>query len=457
MAKRQKKMKRYIATLRQWFRVKDFKNQEVSASIRPYVKSGIIAIIVIIGFFGIWGSFAPIDSAAIAPGSVILESNRKTIQHLEGGVIEDILVKDGDLVTEGQPLVRLNETAAKARLEVLMSQWRVAKTAESRLIAERNEHESITFPPQVLAYKDDPMIAKVIDSQAQLFKTKVQSMRGQIDVLEQQILQYEQQIEGLTAQKNSVSKQSKLIEEEVVMVEELFKEGYAEKPRLLALKRSSAELEGSQGEYLSELAKTHEGITETQMQIFNIKNEYMKEVAAEQKEVQQEVKELEEEISAAKDVLNRLVILAPKSGKITGLQFHTIGGVISPGAALMDIVPQNDKLIVEAQVSPQDIDIVHEGLSAKVMLSAYSSRFVPRVSGEVVYVSADRFINEQTGEPYYLAKIVISDDALEKIKERVTLYPGMPAEVFIVTGSRTFLAYMFSPILDSFRRAFKEG
>jgi HlyD family type I secretion membrane fusion protein len=152
-----------------------------------------------------------------------------------------------------------------------------------------------------------------------------------------------------------------------------------------------------------------------------------------------------------------MVIVAPQSGKITGLQFHTLGGVISPGYAMMEIIPQNDKLIVEAQVLPEDIDIVHEGLKVKVMLSAYSSRFVPRVEGKVVYVSADRFINEHSGEPYYLAKVEISTNALEKLKEVVELYPGMPAEVFIVTGSRTFVGYIMSPILDFFRRVFKAG
>lgn len=457
---RKRFMKRYknlLILFRQFFRLKDFQDKEVSEMIRPFARVGVLVVLGVLAVFVGWGCIAPIDSAAVAPGYVALESNRKTVQHLEGGIIDAILVKDGDTVEEGQPLVRLNDTAAKARLEVLIAQWRVAKAAEARLIAERDEKDEVTFPPSVLAHKDDKDIAKVIDNQTRLFQTRVQSLRGQVNVLEQQVLQYQKQIAGLESQRVSAAEQLKLTEEEAESVEKLYKQGYAPKPRLLALKRSEADLRGKQGDLLSQEASAQESITETKLKIYNIKNEYLKQVADEQKDTEQQVAELEEQIRAARDVLNRTVITAPRSGKVTGLKVHTVGGVISPGAPIMDIVPQNDKLIIEAQVATHDIDVVHEGLPAKVMLSAYRRRFAPRIAAKVTYVSADRFINEHTGAPYYMADVEVSPEALAKLSGRVKLYPGMPADVYIVTGEHTFISYIFSPILESFRKSLKEG
>lgn len=431
-------------------------SKEVSKHIRSTVICGGLITLFVIIFFGVWAGMAPIDSAAIATGSVTLHENRKTVQHLEGGIIADILVKEGDEVTTGQPLIMLNATSANAQQEILLGQLRTLKATESRLISERDDGPSIRFTHTLLRDQTNPRVIELARSQQKLFKTRRNSLKGQIDMLQERIMQFNEQIRGLRAQGNEVKKQQQLLNDEVEIVESLFYKGMESKPKLLALQRRQSELTSELASYYSEVATIKGSITESQLQIINVQNEYLKEVMTELKDVQAEISDLQEKLHASGDVLDRTVIIAPQSGKVNALQFHTVGGVIGPGAPIMDIVPQNDKLIVEAQVQPQDIDIVYEGLSAKVMLSAYRSRFVPRLDGIVTYVSADKFTNEQTGLSHYLVRIEIEEEEIANLTEKVALYPGMPAEVFITTGETTMINYLASPIIDSFRRSFKE-
>lgn len=430
--------------------------KEVMEATKPALRFGLIIVAVSILLFGVWAGFAPLDSAAVASGSIVLDSNRKTIQHLEGGIITEMLVKDGDSVVEGQDLVKLNSANAGARQDLLMGQLRAEKATELRLIAERDGKNEVLFDDEMFKNKSDPKIAKVLDSQFRLFETKYKSLLGQVDVLQQRIAQLNSQIEGYEAQKKATENQLVLIREEVEAAETLLEKGLGTKPRVLQLKRRAEELEGQKGEYIAEIAKVKESIGENELQIINIKNEHMKEVVAELKETQQKIADLTEQLHSSEDVLTRTVIKAPQSGVVTGSKFHTIGGVISPGTPIMDIVPQDDNLVVEARVLPIDIDVVHEGLKAKVILSAYKARFVPRLEGEVIRVSADKFVDEHSGDSYYLARVRISEEEIKQLDKDINLYPGMPAEVFIVTGSRTLLDYLLSPITESMNRAFRE-
>lgn len=429
---------------------------EVLAAIKPAIIMGMIIAGFVLGLFGLWAGIAPLDSAAIANGSVVLSASRKTIQHLEGGIISEILVKDGDEVVQGQPLIHLNATSANAQQELLLGQFRTAKATELRLLAERDSAEELAFDHPLLKDSDNPALAKLLEGQKKLFETRRNSVSGQSDVLQERIMQYNEQIKGLEAQGLEIEKQSGLISEELNVVAGLVKKGLEQKPRLLALKRQASALDSEAAKNYSAIATIRGSISESQLQIINVQTDYLKEVMTELKDIQQQVSDLQEKIQASGDILERTTITAPQAGKITGLKYHTIGGVITPGAAIMDIVPQDDRLIIEAQVKPQDIDVVHEGLPAKVMLTAYRSRFVPRLEGKVIQVSADRFTNEKTGEPFFLARIEISEKAIEKLSDKISLYPGMPAEVFITTGESTFLQYLASPIIDSFRHSFKE-
>jgi HlyD family type I secretion membrane fusion protein len=430
--------------------------EEVLDAIHPSVVWGMIITAVVFLFFGVWAGFAPLDSAAIANGSVVLSASRKTIQHLEGGIIAEILVKDGDVVTKGQPLIHLNATSANSQQDLLLGQMRIAKAAEIRLLAESENATQLNFDVPVLQDKTNPVVQDLIASQTKMFQTRRAAIIGQVGVLQERITQYNEQIKGLVAQGTEVKKQAVLINEEVKGVSALLAKGLEQKPRLLALQRRQSELDSDAAKHFSEIATIKGSISESNLQIINAKNDYLKDVMTQLKEVQQQVSDLQEKIQASGDVLKRTVITAPQSGKITGLKYHTIGGVITPGTPIMDIVPQDDVLIVEAQVRPQDIDVVREGQPAKVMLSAYKSRFVPRVEGKVIQISPDKFTNEKTGEPFFLARVEINKGAIEKLSKKVTLYPGMPAEVFITTGDGTFLQYLASPIINSLRRAFKE-
>lgn len=430
--------------------------KDLHKTLRPIILMGLILCFLAITGFGIWGSFAPLDSAVIANGSIILQHNRKTIQHLEGGIITHLYVKEGQHVQAGQALLHLNNTHAQARKALLTQQLLAAKATEARLEAEREGKEKVTFPETLLATKNQEL-SKILSSQRALFDTDRKSLDEQITILEQKISQLRHQIKGLSAQKTATQQQQDIIIKEINIVSPLLQEGLVTESRMLQLTARSIELDGKQAEYQSAIALAYESITETELQILHIQTERLKEITDELKETQQIIANLHEELSAAEDVLQRTVIYAPQSGKVTGLQFHTIGGVISPAAPIMDIVPQNDPLIVEARVLPQDIELVRIGLPTKVMLSAYKSRFVPRIAGEVTYVSADRFSDPQNGTSYYLIRVRVYHRALARLNTTVKLYPGMPAEVFINTGTSTFLEYLLSPILDAFRRSFREA
>jgi len=431
-------------------------HNEVLQAIHPSIIWGMIITAGVLLFFGLWAGLAPLDSAAIANGSVVLSASRKTVQHLEGGIIAEILVKDGDEVTQGQPLIHLNATSANSQQDLLLGQFRAAKAAEIRLLAERDDVEQPNFDHPLLHDSENATVKELVESQNKLFKTRKAAVIGQVDVLQERIMQYNEQIKGLDSQITEVKKQNSLIAQEVKSVSGLVAKGLEQKTRLLALQRRESELDGEQAKHFSEIATIKGSISESQLQIINVQNEYLKDVMTQLKDVQQQVSDLQEKMQASGDILKRTVITAPQAGKVTNLKFHTIGGVITPGTPIMDIVPQDDRLIIEAQVRPQDIDIVHEGLPAKVMLTAYKSRFVPRLEGKVIQISADKLTNEKTGEPFFLARIQINDGVLAKLTKHIVLYPGMPAEVFITTREGTFLQYLASPIIDSFRRSFKE-
>lgn len=462
LAPLQQRFHGWLLALSAWFdrQMRHFRfgagEQDLALSIRPYLHFGLAVAGFTLLFFVGWGGIAPLDSAAVAPGSVVVASNRKTIQHLEGGIITDILVKDGDKVEAGQELVRLNATSAKARREMVTGKLLSARAAEARLVAMRDGKETIEVTEGLKALQEKEDYQQVIAGQQGLFETRRKAYLGEIQVLDQRILQLEEKITGIQAQKAGTEKQLSLIAEEIETTSKLLEKGLSLKSRLLALQREEASLQGQIGSFVSEITNTQERIGETKIQKLNRENEYQKEVATEMKDVQQEIAGLEEQLSASSDVFERTVITAPQAGTVTGLKYHTVGGVIAPGTAIMDLVPQDDMLMIEVRIQPQDIDAVHPGLEAKVRLSAYRSRMLPRLSGKVEYVSADRFIDEKAQMAYYLGRVRIDEDEMRKLAGKVELYPGMPAEVFIVTGSRTLLEYLGAPLIQSFQRSLVE-
>lgn len=416
---------------------------------------GAAIVAVFFGIFGIWAAIAPLNTAAIASGEVMVDGRRKTIQHFEGGIVSEILVKDGTVVKSGQVLVRLQQTQAQAMLSLVDGRSIAARSLAARLTAERDDAKKITFPAVMQAAVKDGQVRAAMDGQRRIFDARRNSLASKTALLRKRDAQVRTEIRGLRSQIRADDRQLELIEEELAGIRSLVQRGLVAKPRLLALERRAAEIGGGRGRNVAAVARAQQTIGETQLKIEELKTERLNEVVRELREVESQLHDLGERRSASSDVLSRTEIRAPIGGTVVGLKVATTGGVIAAGEAIMDIVPTNSSLIVEAKVSPQDIDIVRAGLAAQVRFTALSQRNTVPVDGEVVSVSADRLSDQFTPEGYYLARIGLPETIHESLGG-VTLQPGMQAEVMIVTGANTALGYFMKPVAESFNRAFRE-
>lgn len=406
--------------------------------------------------FGAWATHAPLESAAIAGGAIEAESSRKTIQHLEGGIVGRILVKDGDEVTAGQVLIRLDDTKARAIVQVLQGQLWDAQAREARLLAERDGRETIQFPLALRqAAKSDANLAEIMAGQVKIFDTRRALQASRIEIVQQRKAQTEREIDGLRFQEQAAKKRAAIIKEEVSAVAPLVAKGLQTKPRLLQLEREQAEIDGRRGDTLAQIARAEQSIGESQATVLKLESDLHTEVAQNLRDTQAQIFQLLERLQAAVDVLARTEIRAQEPGTITDLRIHTPGGVVAAGEPLMDLVPRQDRLIVKAHVKPEDIDLVRPGLAAHVRLLSYKHRRVPPVEGVLTYVSADRLIDKETEQSYYVARVRIDEVSLRELPE-VEIMPGMPVEVLIKTGQFTVANYILRPVLDSFNRAFRE-
>jgi len=422
---------------------------------RGPVLAGFVIIALAFGGFGAWAATSPLASAAIAPGFVTVEGNRKTVQHLEGGIISEILAAEGDRVEAGQVLVRLDPTRIQAVRDLLRGRMQAAQALEARLIAERDGHEAVAFPDDLTAQAGDAATAEILKGQLNLFGARRDALRGQVSVLKQRIVQHKEQIGGVRAQISSKREQLALVAEEREGIETLFKKGIAPKPKLLAAKRAEARLRGEIGEHVSEVAELKQRSGETELRIIDLQNRFLEGVVTDLRATQDSIAELTDRLRAQEDVLHRLEIRAPQEGIVVGLKFFTAGGVIPPGAPILDIVPENEKLIIQVQIKSTDIDVVHVGLPAQVRLSAFALRTTPLVDATVVNVSADRFVSDLDGSSFYRATVEINPGEMEAL-DGIELQPGMPVEVLIETGTQTALSYLMSPITSNIHRALRE-
>jgi HlyD family secretion protein len=426
------------------------------ARTRELVLAGSALIGVFVIGFGAWSVMAPLESAAVAVGSVVSESSRKTVQHLEGGIISAILVHDGDQVTAGQTLIRLDDTKARTTLLALRGQLWDAKAREARLVAERDGAATIDFPADLLAQQSEPAVAAALAGQQKIFDARRSLVESKTAAIGERINQVHEEINGHQAEVVALEKRVALLQEEVGGVKQLVASGLERKSRLLQLERDLADADGKRGDTLAQIARAKQTIAEAEIDILSLQNDRQKDVADELRETQKKGHELAEQVQAAADVLARDDVKAPENGTITDLRVHTPGGVISPGEALLDLVPEADRLVVEVQVRPEDIDRVREGLPAQVRLLPYKQRRTPLLNARVTYVSADRLVDKRTERPYYTAKLRIDEKELAALGGEVKMVPGMPSEAMIETGETTVAAYALSPILDSFHRAFRE-
>jgi len=426
---------------------------------RRFRRFGITIILVIFGGFGLWAGLAPLSSAALAPGLVAVESYSKTVQHLEGGIVKEIAVRNGDYVKAGQVLVILDDTQPKAQLEILNGQYYIALAKESRLLAQQNNADAVVYPQVMMTHTDDLRIKEAIQTQNHTFNVQKLAFDGEIALYRRQIEQLRARVKGLHSQSASKDKLVHSFQHELEDYQALLKDGYSEMQGVREFERNLAQTEGERSELASGIAETELQIAETELKILQLNKDMQREVAKELGEVQSQLFELRERLQSLQDTVLRTVIKAPVSGMVMGLEIHTLGAVVPPGGDLLDIVPQGEDLIVEARVSPLDVDRVHVGQTAEVRFSAFKSRTTPKIDGSVISLSADRLIDERSPnpEPYYLARVSISTAGLESLVDAdLKLLPGMPAEVLIQTGDRTLLQYLADPLKDSLARSFIE-
>jgi HlyD family secretion protein len=423
--------------------------------LRGLIIAGTLVAAAFFGGFGAWAALAPLASAAIAPGTVTVDSHRKTVQHLEGGIIAELLVRNGDDVAAGQVLLRLEDVESRAAFDLLKGQHRALLAQEARLIAERDGESEPAFAPELLSLSADPAVAEILAGQRRILASRNQVLEGQTAVLHQRIRQYEAEIESLKAQIDSGEVQLRFIAEELSGVGELFEKGLEKKSRLLALKREAARLTGMQGDYQGRITQAEQGIAEARMESLSLKEQRDAEVATELREVQVELAEVTDKLRAAQSRLQRTEILAPQAGVVVNLRYFTAGGVIEPASPILEIVPAGERLVVDARLDPMNIDEVRAGMAAEVRLVAFKQRITPTIAGRVQQVSADALVDEQTMRTYYVARVEISPADLDRLNS-VELYPGMPVEVMIATGERTALDYLLAPVAQSFQRAFRE-
>jgi len=415
--------------------------------------AGYLLIIVTFVILGGFSAIAKLDSAITAQGMVTTESNRKTVQHLEGGIISEILVREGQHVDQDQVLFRLNLTQPQASFDSLQGQVDFALAQEARLVAERNGDQEISFPKELLEGKGNPSVAHAISDQIAQFQERSQALKGQTDILESKIEQYKTEINGLTAEREGTTNQLNYINQELVDVNYLWERNLVQKSRLFSLEREKSRLEGVIGRSTADLAKAENGISEARLQIRQTRQKFLEEVASSIQETRQKMADLREKLRVASDVLRRVDILSPTSGVVQNMRIFTTGGVVKPGEPLLDIVPETDTLIVQAHVSPQDTESLVPGMTAEIRFPSFHTRVLPLITARVQSVSRDRLIDEQTKQPYFLAQIV-AGELPDMVRERLSA--GMPAEVVFPTGERTVLDYLIHPLKERLHGVMRE-
>lgn len=435
---------------------KDKPQKTPDQSIRSYQYMGAFLLVLLIGGIGGWAAFASLQGAVIATAQITVKAHLKMVQHLEGGIVSAILVEEGQKVNKGDTLLRLDTTKDAANLAALDSNLNELIARHARLIAERDDAKTISFEKQqLLQSKTNPTIAAIITGQRNLKKARLSTIEGQTKQLHQRIEQLDEVVNGLRAQTNSKKRQLELIKKELRDLSTLKEKGLVPQTRLLSLEREQARLEGELGELTSNTARTKVQISETEIQILQIKKEQLSTILGELRETTTKANELKEQRTALADKLHRMEIKAPKTGVIHKLSVHTISGVVAPGDPVLMIVPENSTLILAAHVDPADIDQIYKGQIANVRLSAFDQRTTPEITGKVSLVSGDATQDQANTPPYYMVHIELSEAELKKLDGK-QLVPGMNAEVFIQTKSRPVFEYLLQPLTDQIRRAMRE-
>lgn len=425
------------------------------AKTRPAIIFGLAVVLLGLGSFAAWATVADLSSAIVAKATIKVLSNRKKVQSETGGTVRAITVTDGQHVKVGDVLIRLDDTKAGAAVDILQGNYDLAQATVSRLRAELAGADSIDFPDELRARASDPGVADILRGQRQLFEARRRALTGQIDMTREQVRQLGEQTNGLKAQSAAEADQIGLIEREHADLSQLLEKKLVPQSRVLALEREAARLKGAKGDHDAQIASAQAQIAAARLQMIQQRMTFEKEVSDELGAKEAEMFSLARQLLDARHTLEQTVIRATESGIVVGLEVHTIGGVVQPGETLLEIVPAADNLVLEAHIRPVDIDNVTVGLDAETVFPGLSRRELPRLVGQVTYVSADALSDPQLRTSYYTAYVSLSKAELAKLGGH-ELVPGMPAEVFIKTGERTPLAYLMQPLTESFSRAWRE-
>ena len=421
--------------------------------------AGYAIIFFAFGVMGSWAAFARLDSAVVAPGTVTVESSRKTVAHLEGGIVRQILVREGQHVEEGQVLIKLDDTQPQAGADMSTNQLASFVALEARLIAERDHRDSISYPPELAAAAAEsaaPSVAREATAdQRKQFEERRNSLAAQVALLQAKVHQYETELEGLAVEKASTLRQLVFIEEELKDLRGLLEKQLVPKSRVMTLEREKSRLEGVVGRSTADASKARNGIGESRLQIDQLQKKFAEDVNSQLLDARQKIADLRERTRVSSDVLRRIEIRSPRSGVVQNVKVATLGGIIRPGEPLLELIPDGDELIINAQVSLSDIDIVNPGMDAEVRFSAFHGKIMPVILGQVESLSRDRLLDEATRQPYFLARVIVKEGQLPvEVRERVRA--GMAVEVVIPTGERTMADYLVRPLTNRARKALRE-
>lgn len=421
---------------------------------RDLMLGGLVCGFLVIGVGG-WAATARVGGAVIAPGQVVVSSTVKTVKHRDGGIVGEIFVDNGTEVAAGDLLVRLDATAVSARRAILDAELIAVAARLARLDAEREDRAGLAAPAVLASRLAEPDVAEAIDGERKVLAARRETLAGQIDKLEERKAQFAEEIAGLEAQRDAKDEEMVLIEDELVGLRSLLARGHVPKTRVMALERTRARLKGEHGELIARIAVTKGRISETEIEALQLKRDAREQALAEIREAETKLSDLKERLIAAEDDLARIDIRAPTGGVVHELAAHTVGGVIGGGEPILQLVPADDRLVVDVKVAPTDIEQLHFGQHAAVSLNAFDMRETPQLEGEVVRISPDLSRDEHTDMAFYSARIALSPDELKRLGGKV-LVPGMPAEVFIKTRERTVMSYLVEPLRAQMRRTFRD-
>lgn len=419
---------------------------------RRFARLGWLIVLFGVGGFFLWAALAPLDQGVPATGKVMVSGNRQSVQNLVGGVISEIRVRDGQEVKRGDVLVRMDDTQTRSQAETLRGQFYSQLAAEARLRAERDGSPRIVFPPELTQARNDPRAVTAMALQQQLFDARRQALESELGATEQTLAGLRADLTGLRSLREARNQEASYLRNQLTGMRDLAREGYVARNRLLELEGSYSRITGDLAQVAANISSTQSRIAELEVRRKQIMQEFQRDVSAELSNTQREVESLRSRLEYADYELKHTNVRSPADGVVVGLNVFTDGGVLQPGSHLMDIVPVDEPLMVEAEVPVHLIDKVERGLAVEMMFTAFNQRTTPHIPGEVTNVSADRLENAQTGEPYYRIEAQVTPEG-EKLLAQHAIRPGMPVDVLIKTGERSLLNYLIRPIVDRARTA----